>query len=68
MKLPSGKEVKLKTPTIEELKKFSLSDVSQRSELLSDFEKWINKKCNKSYYDLPAGYVLDIYKKSLNCD
>lgn len=27
MKLPSGKEVKLKTPTIEELKKFSLSGV-----------------------------------------
>jgi hypothetical protein len=27
MKLPSGKEVKLKTPTPEELKKFSLSGV-----------------------------------------
>ena len=27
MKLPSGKEVKLKTPTKEELKKYSLSGV-----------------------------------------
>ncbi len=48
-------------------KKLLLSDVSKRSELLSDFEKWLNKKCNESYYGLPAGYVLDVYKKSLNC-
>lgn len=40
--------------------------VSQRSELLSDFEKWLDKKGNESYCSLPAGYVVDKYK-SLNC-
>jgi len=40
--------------------------VSQRSKLLSDFEKWLDKKENESYCSLPTQYVVDKFK-SLNC-
>ena len=43
-----------------------ISDVSQRSVLLSDLEKWLNRKENKSYYSFPVGYVIERFK-SLNC-
>lgn len=43
-----------------------LPRVSQQSELLSDFEKWLDKKENESYCSLPTQYVVDKYK-SLNC-
>jgi hypothetical protein len=48
------------------VKKLLIPRVSQRSELLSDFEKWLDKKGNKSYCSLPTQYVVDKYK-SLNC-
>ena len=37
--------------------------MSKKSELLSDFEKWLNKKGNESYCSLPAQYVVDKYKE-----
>lgn len=44
----------------------NLHGVVLRSELLSDFEKWLDRKGNESYCSLPAQYVVDKYK-SLNC-
>jgi hypothetical protein len=51
---------------VSEFKNLHLQCVSQRSELLSDLEKWLDKKGNEIYCSLPAQYVLDKYK-SLNC-
>jgi|TARA_R110000787_G_scaffold201904_1_gene312689 hypothetical protein len=42
-----------------------LSGVVVPKGALSDFEKWLDKKENKSYCGLPSQYVLDKYK-SLN--
>ena len=44
MKLPSGKEVKIKEPTLDELKKFTLSDViqclsSQMQKIFDDYKQ-----------------------------
>jgi len=38
-------------------------DVSKRSELLSDFEKWLN---TKTYDDMWIKHIISEYRKSLN--
>jgi hypothetical protein len=45
-------------------KKLLLSDVSKRSELLSDFENWLD---TKTYDDLWTKHLINEYRKSLNC-
>ena len=55
-----------KNPEIAQNELLGLFSVSQRSELLSDFEKWLDRKGNESYCSLPTQYVVDKYK-SLNC-
>ena len=42
-----------------------LTDVIVPKGTLSDFEKWLDKKENETYCELPSQYVLDKYK-SLN--
>lgn len=48
MKLPSGREVKLKTPTREELKKFSLFDVIVGDNIKQLIEISKCEKCGES--------------------
>ena len=44
--------------------KLLLSDVSKRSEQLSDFENWLD---TKTYDDLWTKHLINEYRKSLNC-
>jgi hypothetical protein len=50
---------------ISEFENLNIANVSQQSVLLSDLEKWLDRKENNTYYSLPVGHVIERFK-SLN--